>query len=180
MDDGRWTTLAPALRFVASAGKDAGTPVIPARQDDFRLSAEIAAQIVEHARSGDPDEVCGLVAGRGNIALAVYPGRNISPTPAVAYELDPDTLAQMIACEDAGLELVAIYHSHPRGPETPSPTDIAHAYYSESVYLIVSLATPDRPVVRGFRITNEEVRAIALKREDQGDVRGPLPGAFDR
>ena len=94
----------------------------------------------------------------------------------ITYELDHDTLARVFDFEDAGLELVAIYHSHPRGPETPSPTDIAHAYYSESVYLIVSLATPDWPVVRGFRITNEGVREIAVTREDQGDVKGLLPG----
>ena len=159
---------------------DEGTPVIPAHRAILRMSAEIAAQIVEHAQSGYPDEVCGLVAGRGDVATAAYPGRNISPTPAVTYELDHDTLTRMIDFEDAGLELVAIYHSHPRGPEIPSPTDIAHAYYSESVYLIVSLATPDRPMVRGFRITNEWVREIAFKREDQGDAGGPLPGAFDR
>ena len=60
----------------------------------------------------------------------------------------------MIDFEDAGLKLAAIYHSHPRGPETPSPTDIACAIYPDSVYLIVSLATPDRPVVKGFRITD--------------------------
>jgi proteasome lid subunit RPN8/RPN11 len=149
MDDGRRT-------------KDEGTPVIPAHPVIFRMSAEIAAQIVEHAQSGYPDEVCGLVAGRGGFATAVYPGRNISSTPAVAYELDHDTLARVFDFEDAGLELAAIYHSHPRGPETPSPTDIAHAYHPESVYLIVSLATPDRPVVRGFRITNDEVREIAV------------------
>ena len=152
MDDGRWTTLAHALCSVASVGEDEGTPAIPAHQDDFRLSAEIAAQIAEHARSGDPDEVCGLVVGRDDVALAVYPGRNISPTPAVAYEFDPDTLAQMIACEDAGLELVAIYHSHPRGPKTPSPTDIAQASYPDSVNLIASLAIPDVPKLLGFRI----------------------------
>ena len=167
MDEGRTT-------------KDEGAPVIPAHRAILRMSAEIAAQIVEHARSGYPAEVCGLVAGRDGVATAAYPGRNISPTPADTYELDHDTLARVFDFEDAGLELVAIYHSHPRGPETPSPTDIAHAYYSESVYLIVSLATPDRPVVRGFRITVEGVREVALKREDRGDVRGPLPGAFDR
>ena len=139
------------------------------------MSAEIAAQIVAHARGGYPDEVCGLLAGRGEVATAAYPGRNISPTPAVTYELDHNTLARVFDFEDAGLELVAIYHSHPRGPETPSPTDIAHAYYSESVYLILSLATPDWPVVRGFRITNEGVREIAVKREDPGDVKGLLP-----
>ena len=167
MDEGRTT-------------KDEGTPVIPAHRAILRMSAEIAAQIVEHARSGYPAEVCGLVAGRDGVATAAYPGRNISPTPADTYELDHDTLARVFDFEDAGLELVAIYHSHPRGPETPSPTDIAHAFYPDSVYLIVSLATPDRPVVRGFRITDEGVREIAFKREDRGDVRGPLPGAFDR
>jgi [CysO sulfur-carrier protein]-S-L-cysteine hydrolase len=167
MDDGRWT-------------KDEGTPVIPARQATLRISAAITAQIVVHAQSGYPDEVCGLVAGRDGVATAVYPGRNISPTPAVTYELDHDTLARVFDFEDAGLELVAIYHSHPCGPESPSPTDINLAFFSDSVYLIVSLATTDRPVVRGFRIAGDGVREIAVKSEDQDDVRGLLPGAFDR
>ena len=59
-----------------------GAQAIPAHQAIFRMSAEIAAQIIEHAQSGYPDEVCGLVAGRDGVATAVYPGRNISPTPA--------------------------------------------------------------------------------------------------
>jgi proteasome lid subunit RPN8/RPN11 len=142
---------------------------------DLSLPAEIAAQIVEHAQSGYPDEVCGLVAGRGGVATMTYPGRNISPTPAVAYEIDHDTLARIFEFEDAGLELVAIYHSHPRGPETPSPTDIARAFYPDSGYLIVSLATPDWPVVRGFRIAEERVREIAIKSEDEGDIKNLLP-----
>ena len=75
------------------------------------MPAEIAAQIVAHAQSGYPDEVCGLVAGH---QLPLPPPR----------------------------------------PRDPSPTDIAHAFHPDSVYLIVSLATPDRPVVRGFRITD--------------------------
>ena len=148
---------------------------IPAHQAIFRMSAEIVAQIVEHARSGYPTEVCGLVAGRDGVGTAAYPGRNISPTPAVAYELDHDTLARMIDFEDAGLELAAIYHSHPHGPKTPSPTDIARAFYPDSVYLIVSLATPEFPVIRGFRITEERVREIAVKSEQEGDARGLLP-----
>ena len=154
---------------------DEGAQGIPEHQAVFRMSAEIAAQIVEHARSGYPAEVCGLVAGVAGRATALYPGRNISPTPAVTYELDHETLARVFDFENAGLELTAIYHSHPRGPETPSPTDVAHAFYPDSVYLIVSLATPEFPVIRGFRITNEGVREIAIKREDQGDVRGLLP-----
>jgi [CysO sulfur-carrier protein]-S-L-cysteine hydrolase len=139
------------------------------------LSAEIAAQIVEHSRSDYPAEVCGLVAGRGGVATAAYPGRNISPTPADTYELDHDTLAQMIDFEDAGLELVAIYHSHPRGPETPSPTDIAYAFYPDTMYLIISLATPDQPVVRGFRITDRRAREVAIIVEDDAEAGSLLP-----
>jgi proteasome lid subunit RPN8/RPN11 len=158
MDEGRTTK------------DDEGARGWPAHQAILRMSAEVAAQIVEHALSGYPDEVCGLVAGWGDVATAVYPGRNTSPTPADTYELDHDTLARVFDFEDAGLELVAIYHSHPRGPETPSPTDIAHAYYSESVYLIVSLATLGRPVVRGFKITDRGAREAAIIVEDDEDA----------
>jgi proteasome lid subunit RPN8/RPN11 len=38
--------------------------------------------------------------------------------------------------EAQGLEMVGIYHSHPHGPDSPSPTDIAEAYYPDAVYLI--------------------------------------------
>ena len=152
-----------------------GAQAIPAHRAILRMSAEIVAQIVDHALSGYPAEVCGLVAGRNGVATAVYPGRNISPTPALAYEIDHNTLARVFDFEEAGLELVAIYHSHPRGPETPSPTDIDLALFSDSVYLIVSLATPDRPVVRGFRIAGDGVREIAVKSEGQGEFSGLLP-----
>jgi proteasome lid subunit RPN8/RPN11 len=132
------------------------------RSPRLTLNAEIVAQIVEHALSGYPDEVCGLVAGRGGVATAAYPGRNISPTPSDTYELDHDTLARMIDFEDAGLELTAIYHSHPRGPETPSPTDVALAFYPATVYLIISLATSELPLLRGFRITDKGEQEVAI------------------
>jgi len=43
------------------------------------------------------------------------------------------------------------------------------------VYLIDSLATPEFPVVRGFRFTDERGREIAIKSEGEGDARGLLP-----
>jgi proteasome lid subunit RPN8/RPN11 len=137
------------------------------RPDDaspgFSLPAEIAALIVEHACRGYPAEVCGLVAGRDGVATAAYPGSNISPTPATAYELDHETLARMIDFEDAGLELVAIYHSHPHGPDRPSPADIANASYPKCVHLIVNLATPDKPKLTGFRIRGGNTQRIEVK-----------------
>ncbi|MEJ5197515.1 MAG: M67 family metallopeptidase [Anaerolineae bacterium] len=132
------------------------------RQAEFHLPAELRAEIIAHARAGYPEEVCGILAGKDNVAVALYRGRNISATPRVAYELDPDTLIKQIEFEEAGLALAAIYHSHPAGPETPSAADIARAAYPDSVYLICSLADPARPVLRGFRIIAGRVTEVRL------------------
>ncbi|MCU0506913.1 MAG: M67 family metallopeptidase [Anaerolineae bacterium] len=110
-------------------------------------------QIITHAEAGYPEEVCGLVAGRGNEPVALYHARNVSPTPRIAYEVDVETLARMIEWEDEGLELLAIYHSHPHGPPAPSETDIAQATYPDAVYVIVSLADRSHPQLRAFRLT---------------------------
>jgi proteasome lid subunit RPN8/RPN11 len=133
-----------------------------AERNTLILPARLATAIIEHAQAGWPEEVCGLVAGVADRATAFHPGRNISPTPADTYELDHETLARVIDFEDAGLELVAIYHSHPRGPETPSPTDVALAFYPDTVYLIISLATSELPLLRGFRITDKGEHEVAI------------------
>ena len=88
----------------------------------------------------------------------------------MAYELDHETLARQIEFEDQGLTLAAIYHSHPGGPEIPSPTDIQRAYYPDSVYLICSLADPVRPVVRGFRIQDGQVTEVELVGQQAGNT----------
>lgn len=130
--------------------------------DCFILTPEFLAEIVAHARAGYPEEVCGLIAGTDGVAVALYRGRNVSPTPRTAYELDVDTLARQIDFENAGLTLAAIYHSHPRGPDEPSPTDIRLAFYPDSLYIICSLTDRNRASVRGFRIADGQMREVTL------------------
>lgn len=125
--------------------------------DHFILPAAFLAEIAAHARAGFPEEVCGIIAGKDGVGLALYRGRNVSPTPLTAYELDSETAARQIAFEDAGLTLAAIYHSHPHGPEEPSPTDIRLACYPESLYLICSLTDQGEAIIRGFRIVDGRV-----------------------
>lgn len=120
----------------------------------FPLPRLLTAEIIAHAQAGYPEEVCGLISGRAGAPVAVHPGRNISPTPRVTYELDHETLALQIQFEDQRLELFGVYHSHPQGPEGPSETDVRLAFYPDAVYVIVSLADIARPVVRAFRINS--------------------------
>jgi len=117
----------------------------------FQLPRELAGQIIAHALAGYPEEVCGLVSGKDGVAMAVHPGRNISATPRTTFELDHETVAKQLEFEEAGLELVAIYHSHPHGPAFPSETDVERAAYPDAFYLICDLADPIRPALHAFR-----------------------------
>ena len=103
------------------------------------LSRPLYNQILHHLQTVYPQEGCGLIAGQNAKATAVYPIDNILKS-TTAYEMDPLQQVQtMLAIENAGDELLAIYHSHPNGPATPSATDLALAFYPDTVALIISL-----------------------------------------
>ncbi len=121
----------------------------------FHLSRAQYDRIVAQARAEAPLECCGLIGGREETALKVYPTRNADQS-RVHYTIDPrDMLNATRDIEDVqGWEISAFYHSHPRSDAYPSPTDVSEAVqsgYSEySRFIIVSLMNPDRPVMRCF------------------------------
>lgn len=93
----------------------------------------------------------------------LYPVHNYLASP-VAYEMEPlQQLEAMMDIEDRGLELLAIYHSHPHGPERPSPMDVAQAYYPDAATIIVSLRDLRQPVARAFTIVDGIVSEIPLR-----------------
>jgi [CysO sulfur-carrier protein]-S-L-cysteine hydrolase len=62
-----------------------------------------------------------------------------------------------------GLNHMGIYHSHPRGDNAPSPSDIEQAFYPDAMYFIVSpQANAARPV-RAFRIADGEAREMTIQ-----------------
>jgi [CysO sulfur-carrier protein]-S-L-cysteine hydrolase len=133
-----------------------------ATSEVFVLVSGMREEIIAHAQAGFPEEVCGIISGREGAAVELHRGRNVAPRPRTTYEMDVDTLMKQIEFDDAGLMLAAIYHSHPTGPSTPSPTDIARAAYPDSVYIICSLADPTQSSLRGFRIVDGTVWEVTL------------------
>ena len=117
------------------------------------LSANLAAELLAHARSELPNEACGILAGTlaTGRATRFHPARNVDASP-LRYNVHPEDLVRItFAIEDAGEELVAIFHSHTRSAAVPSATDRRTAMYPDPFYLLASLANPDAPPASALR-----------------------------
>jgi proteasome lid subunit RPN8/RPN11 len=107
-------------------------------------------------------EVCGLLGGAGNRVMIVIPVTNIL-TSSTRFLMEPqEQICAFKTIEDYGWVMVGIYHSHPKGPETPSKTDIHEAYYPDAAYLIW-LKQSGRWGCHAFRIINGLVNEIDLR-----------------
>lgn len=116
------------------------------------LPVDLAIQIIEHAREGKPEEICGILRGRGMEAYEVIRGQNVAAERIENYDLDPQTLLRQFQFEETGDEMMGIYHSHPVSVAYPSATDAWNAHYPDSIYFICSLEFDDAPVIRAFRM----------------------------
>jgi proteasome lid subunit RPN8/RPN11 len=118
--------------------------------------------ILAQARSAYPLEVCGLLAGLEGRVQRLYPVANRLAS-SYAYEMEPEEQIQaMLDMEDRGWEMLAIYHSHPHGPDTPSVTDVAKAFYPDVAQVIISLREQP-PSVRAFLIAGGNISDIPLQ-----------------
>jgi proteasome lid subunit RPN8/RPN11 len=126
------------------------------------LAPGILEEVIRHAKACYPEEGCGLLRGRGRLAERLVPMRNVLASER-EYEMDPQELVQELrSIRESGEELVAIYHSHPHGPASPSKRDIGRAYYPSAAMIIVSLADPERPAAAAFRIAGGEALEVEL------------------
>ena len=139
--------------------------------ESLRFPETLRQELIKHAREGDPDEVCGVLAGRDSTVERVFRVANTadqigaergvfrdrdSGLPsggrrAVHYYMDPrDQLRVYNEIDDLGLDLIGYYHSHTQSEARPSPTDIRLATDPSAYWVLVSLG--DEPSVRAWRI----------------------------
>ena len=86
------------------------------------------------------------------------------------YVMEPREQMQLMDDIDAsGDELLAIYHSHTRSAAYPSRTDVELAFFPDTLYLIVSIADRDAPVIRAVPPEPDGSRGRADRRGAGGD-----------
>lgn len=135
--------------------------------ESLTIPRPVAGALLAHARSEVPNEACGLLAGSlaTGVATTYHPARNADASPFV-YTVHPEDLVRIVfAIEDAGEDLVGIFHSHTHTPAVPSPTDRRQARYPDCFYVLATLGDPDADVadaLRAWRITDGESREVPL------------------
>lgn len=107
-----------------------------------RVPEPVLAEVLDHAREGQPHEVCGILAGEADEPRTVeraFPTENVHDNPRTEYLIDPDEQFQVImeVEDELGLDVVGFYHSHPSGPQHLSSTDVERASWPDAVYLLV-------------------------------------------
>jgi [CysO sulfur-carrier protein]-S-L-cysteine hydrolase len=110
---------------------------------------------------GAPLEACGLLVGPADEdgtgrAMVCVPAENADASARV-YTIRPlDLLRADRRAEEAGAELLGVYHSHTHTEAYPSPTDVDAAPDPGWHYVIVSLRDTE-PTVRSYRIAGGRV-----------------------
>ncbi|PYU20552.1 MAG: hypothetical protein DMG30_20940 [Acidobacteria bacterium] len=131
--------------------------------DLFRISRAAFDRLLAEARANPNIECCGLLAGREGIISAVLPAKNALQS-AMAYEIAPEELFALFRRMRAeALEHLGIYHSHPKGENSPSPLDLERAFYPDAAYLIISADLNASNTVRAFRIVAGRARELPLE-----------------
>lgn len=125
------------------------------------LTREHVQEIVEYVNFHTPLEACGLLAGNNDRVEKVLFVQNQAQSP-VRFVMEPyEQLKAFDWIDSEELELLGIFHSHPAGPETVSPTDIAEAAY-DVVHVICSRSEGNWKL-RGFWIANGRSSEVPLQ-----------------
>jgi proteasome lid subunit RPN8/RPN11 len=135
---------------------------------DLIIPRQILDDIIAHAKELTPYECCGLLAGTNGTVSRLYRIKNIvaiegaqnlssfdSAKAAHLERLSPEERAEIAFVMDMqdfstakkdmrnnGLNLQAVYHSHPHDPARPSVTDIKIATDYEEIWPKINLPLP--------------------------------------
>lgn len=129
-----------------------------------RVRREILVKMQEEAGKTPKRECCGLLAGRDGVISEIFRARNAHANPATGYEIAPRELFKLMREMRAqDLQLLGIYHSHPRGENRPSPTDIGQAFYPDTLYVILSPLPGTPQPIRAFLICDGEATEMTIE-----------------
>jgi proteasome lid subunit RPN8/RPN11 len=128
----------------------------------FLIPQHVADAVIAHAEAEAPNECCGFLAGNDGLITRCYPLINTAESPQTQFESSPNsTFAAAKEMRRLGVQVIAVYHSHPKDAAIPSAQDRERNYSAGVVNVIVSLAAA-QPELRAWRIINDSVAEIEI------------------
>ncbi len=130
----------------------------------LELPQKVYANILEHAHAALPGEAVGILGGRdarAEIAIAL-------PNVAQGRAFLADPRAQFHAerkLHEMGLQLIAVYHSHPDGGLALSESDLTFARKRSCVQVVIVLPsdTSTGALIGAFRVCEEAVSSVKIE-----------------
>jgi [CysO sulfur-carrier protein]-S-L-cysteine hydrolase len=120
----------------------------------LKLPRHIYDDLIAHAREGFPLEVCGILGGREGAIEKAFRMTNTDASNE-HFTMEPrEQFAVVRELRAAGLEMSAVYHSHPETPARPSQEDIRLALTPGISHVIISVMDADRPDLKSFKISD--------------------------
>jgi proteasome lid subunit RPN8/RPN11 len=129
------------------------------------IPRSVAAEMIVHSIRTAPVEACGILAGLDGRVGSFYRMTNVDNSPE-HFQMDPvEQFAVQKKVRAEGLEMLAIFHSHPSSPARPSLEDLRFALTPGMVYVILSLQDRANPDIRGFQVEEGNVTPTPLNVE---------------
>jgi proteasome lid subunit RPN8/RPN11 len=120
------------------------------------IPAAVRDALTSHARDESPNEACGVVVLKDDVAERYVAGRNAAASP---YRFELDVPPETWFLEDEGYEL-AVFHSHLSSPPHPSRTDVENVgLWAGRPYLIYTVRTDE---LAAWRIEDGRIEPLGL------------------
>lgn len=128
----------------------------------LKIARDVLNGMLAHARREEPNEACGYLASKDDHVTRQFELTNVDAAPD-HYTMDPQEQFETIRrIRSEGLNVAAVYHSHPETPARPSVEDIRLAQDPNMVYVIVSLMAGVNPVM-AYNISKGEVSKVPVE-----------------
>ena len=129
----------------------------------IEIPRPVYEEVIKHCKTCYPQEACGFVVGKDSVAHYFDPIENMDHS-SITYSMDPkQQMKSFKKWTKKKLSMIGIFHSHVASSAYPSQTDKQQAFYSDVSYLIVSLANMERPDLKSFKITGNQITPEELK-----------------
>jgi proteasome lid subunit RPN8/RPN11 len=128
----------------------------------LEIPVNIHAAMIDHCLREAPLECCGLLGGKENRVLSIHPLRNLAASET-RYDADPAQVIEAFRWLRArSLEILVIYHSHPKWRAVPSAVDRERNYWGPMPRLIVGLLDAP-PEIRVWRLGSDSQQELPWK-----------------